>query len=58
MAKAARDTRQPLARFGEHAIDVRVLERDAGRDETFGGVRAKTSASRGVQPSAVRSIGT
>ena len=35
----SRDARQPVAVSGEDPIDVRVLERDARRDETVGRMR-------------------
>ncbi len=43
VAKAAGDAREPLARCGKHPVDVRVLERNAGRHQPFGFVRSKRS---------------
>ena len=47
MAQSSGDARQPFTRFGEHAIDVRVLERDARRDQTLGGMRGESVRQRG-----------
>ena len=53
MAQAARHAGQRLRPFGDRPVDVRVLERDARRDQAFGGVRrerlgeARRPAERG-----------